>query len=82
MLTGINFSSNAVEPFTAEEEAEFLDWLEGQCSDGYGEGLEQRPISIDDGDLYVSYWHAGGDYFLLNSDAFDAYLADLKIGSI
>lgn len=70
------------EPFTAEEEAEFLDWLEGQCSDGYGEGLEQRPISIDDGDLYVSYWHAGEDYFLLNSDAFDAYLADLKLGSI
>lgn len=68
------------EPFTEEEEAEFLDWLEGQCSDGYGEGLEQRPISIDDGDLYVSFWHAGEDYFLLNSDDFDAYLTGPQMG--
>ena len=70
------------EPFTEEEEAEFLDWLEGQCSDGYGEGLEQRPISIDDGDLYVSFWHAGEDYFLLNSDDFDAYLTGPKMGGM
>ena len=42
------------EPFTEAEEAEFLDWLEGQCSDGYGEGLEQRPIRTEDGDdVYV-----------------------------
>lgn len=68
------------EPFTEEEEAEFLDWLEGQCSDGYGEGLEQRPISIDEGDLYVSFWNAGDDYFLLNSDDFDAYLSGQKMG--
>jgi len=32
-------------PFTEEEEAEFKDWLEGQCSDGYGEGLEQVKCS-------------------------------------
>ena len=70
------------EPFTEEEEAEFLDWLEGQCSDGYGEGLEQRPISIDDGDLYVSFWHAGEDYFLLNSDDFDAYLTSPRMGGM
>lgn len=70
------------EPFTEEEEAEFLDWLEGQCSDGYGEGLEQRPISIDDGDLYVSFWHAGEDYFLLNSDDFDAYLTGPRMGGM
>ncbi len=25
-------------PFTSDEKAEFKDWLEGQCSDGYGEG--------------------------------------------
>lgn len=68
------------EPFTEEEEAEFLDWLEGQCSDGYGEGLEQRPISIDEGDLYVSFWNASDDYFLLNSDDFDAHLSGQKMG--
>lgn len=68
------------EPFTEEEEAEFLDWLEGQCSDGYGEGLEQRPISIDEGDLYVSFWNASDDYFLLNSDDFDEHLSGQKMG--
>ena len=67
------------EPFTQEEEAEFLEWLEGQCSDGYGEGLEQRAISIDEGDLYVSFWNGSDDYFLLNSDDFDAYLTDPKM---
>lgn len=70
------------EPFTEAEEAEFLDWLEGQCSDGYGEGLEQRPIRTEDGDLYVSFWNGGDDYFLLGSDDFDAYLADHKIGGM
>ena len=70
------------EPFTEEEETEFLDWLEGQCSDGYGEGLEQRPIRTEDGDLYVSFWNAGDDYFLLNSDDFDAYLTRPKLGGL
>ena len=42
-------SAELTEPFTEEEEAEFKDWLEGQCSDGYGEGLEQVAISF----LYV-----------------------------
>ena len=70
------------EPFTEAEEAEFLDWLEGQCSDGYGEGLEQRPIRTEDGDLYVSFWNGGDDYFLLGSDDFDAYLTDHKMGGM
>ena len=68
--------------FTAEEEAEFKDWLEGQCSDGYGEGLEQRSILVDDGDMYVSFWHGGDDWFMLNGDEFDQYLSEQKIGGI
>lgn len=69
-------------PFTAEEEAEFKDWLEGQCSDGYGEGLEQRSIRVEDGDMYVSFWHGGDDWFMLNGDEFDEYLSDQKMGGI
>jgi len=69
-------------PFTAEEEAEFKDWLEGQCSDGYGEGLEQRPIRLEDGDLFVSFWHGGDDYFLLNDNEFDEYLSGQSMGGI
>ena len=61
------------EEFTPKEEAEFKEWLEGQCSDGYGEGLEQRPIKTDDGEAYVSFWNADA-FFLLNEEDFDDYL--------
>lgn len=38
------------------ELAELTDWLSGQFSDGWGEGLEQREIEVYDGELYVSFW--------------------------
>ena len=69
-------------PFTTEEEAEFKDWLEGQCSDGYGEGLEQRSIRVEDGDMYVSFWHSGDGWFMLNGDEFDQFLSEQKMGGI
>jgi hypothetical protein len=75
-------SADLTEPFTEEEDAEFKDWLEGQCSDGYGEGLEQVAIDTSDGDLYVSFWHISDQYFLLNSTEFDDYLQDFKMGGI
>ena len=67
-------------PFTEEEEIEFKDWLEGQCSDGFGEGLGQRPIHLEDGELYVSYWYGGPEYFLLNENEFDEHLGDQTMG--
>lgn len=75
-------SAELTEPFTEEEEAEFKDWLEGQCSDGYGEGLEQVAIDTPDGDLYVSFWHISDQYFLLNSKEFNEYLQDFQMGGI
>ena len=41
------------EPLTAEEMADLREEILGQCSDGLGEGFEQRPIDTDEGDLYV-----------------------------
>ena len=63
------------EPFTPEEEAEFKDWAVGQMADGWGESFEQREIRISDGEMYVSFWNSGDDYFMLNSDEFDEYLS-------
>jgi len=45
------------EPLSGEETAELLEFVTGQNSDGYGEGLEQRPIKTPDGEIYVSFWN-------------------------
>ncbi len=47
-----------------QEMKELTEWCLGQLSDGLGEGFEQRPVRTGQGDLYVSFWHSGGDYFL------------------
>ena len=54
------------EPFSPEEEKEWIDELIGQAADGFGEGLEQREIKTNDGDICVSFWHSGNDYFMEN----------------
>ena len=45
------------EHLSGEETAELLEFVTGQNSDGYGEGLEQRPIKTPDGEIYVSFWN-------------------------
>lgn len=46
-----------------ELEALVSEWC-GQESDGYGEGLEQRPIKIPNGELYLSFWDSSDDFFI------------------
>lgn len=54
----------SAEAFDAEEIEALRDGILGQNSDGFGEGFEQREISTPEGDMYVSFWHSGDDYFL------------------
>lgn len=61
-------TAKLTEPFTDEERESFLDWVSGQNSDGLGEGFEQRPIEIRNGELYVHLWQPGDDYFLCPKD--------------
>ena len=61
-----------LEPLTKEEQEELADWILGQNSDGLGEGFEQRPVETSDGELYVSLWHSGDDYYVLPEDEFRA----------
>lgn len=64
------------EAFSPEEEQEWIDELIGQAADGFGEGLEQREIKTDDGDIYVSFWHSGDDYFMENEMNFRQRMSD------
>ncbi len=60
------------EELTPEETERLRDAITGQNSDGLGEGFEQREIPIDEGDLYVSYWQSGNEYFLYTEDEMNA----------
>ena len=70
------------EPFTAEEKEKVRSWVCGQNADGYGEGLEQRPIETEDGDLYVSMWNSGDDYFIYDENEMNNYLAQQQSGGM
>ena len=72
------------EPMTEEEENELKDWIRGQNSDGLGEGFEQREISTDRGDLYLSFWDSGEGYFIKDGEEMDEYLGHtgLQFGGV
>ena len=75
----------SAEAFTSEEIEAIKDDISGQNSDGFGEGFEQREISTDEGDLYVSFWHSGDDYFIHTQEEMDEYINQgngLKIGGM
>ena len=75
----------SAEAFTPEEIEAIKDGISGQNSDGFGEGFEQRPITTDEGDLYVSFWHSGTDYFIHTQDEMDEYINQsngLKMGGM
>lgn len=64
------------EELTEDETEIFKDWLLGQCSDGFGEHFEQQPIHTEDGDLFVSFWHSGDNYFLCTEDELDGCIEE------
>ena len=68
------------EPFTAKEKEAVRNWITGQNADGLGEGFEQRPIETEDGDLYVSMWNSGDDYFVYDEEEMNEYLDQLQCG--
>ena len=66
------------EPLTEGETEILKEWISGQNSDGLGEGFEQRAVEIEEGDLYVSFWHSGDDYFVYSQEEMDAYIHEQR----
>jgi len=59
------------EPLTPAELSALKDYITGQMADGYGESFEQREIKTHDGELYISFWSSGADYFVNTQQEFN-----------
>lgn len=53
---------------TVQELEKIKDNITGQASDGWGEGFEQRVIKTDIGDIYISFWNSGKDWFIKSAE--------------
>ncbi len=52
------------EMLSSTEMLELKDWWRGQLSDGWGEGIEQREIKVDRGELYLEPWTSKDSFFV------------------
>ena len=62
------------EDLTVEEIESVKDYISGQNSDGLGEGFEQQEITIEEGEMAVSFWHSGNDYSIMTQEEFDDFI--------
>lgn len=57
-------------PLSPQELSGLMEEWQGQESDGWGEGFEQREIKTEEGELCVSFWHPGDDFFIKTEQDF------------
>ena len=63
-------------PITPGEMGELTQWWSGQLSDGWGEGLEQREIVVESGDLNIEPWTPDDSFFIATQKEFDRMMGN------
>lgn len=53
---------------TSSELEKIKDEIIGQAADGWGESFEQREISTDMGDVYISFWNSSKSWFIKTAE--------------
>ena len=62
------------------ETHELTQYLIGQYADGYGESLEQHPITLGEDEVYISFWNSDDCYLKPESELFPEQ--EIKMGGI
>ena len=64
------------------ETADLVGYISGQFSDGFGEGLEQRPITLGEDEVYISLWNSEDYYLKPESELFHEQKLDQTMGGL
>lgn len=64
------------------EIADLIGYISGQFSDGFGEGLDQRPITLDGNEVYISLWNSEDYYLKPESELFHDQKLEQTMGGL
>lgn len=64
------------------ETADLVGYITGQFSDGYGESLEQHPVTLGDDEVYISLWNSEEYYLKPESELFHDQKIDQTMGGL
>ncbi len=64
------------------ETADLVGYVTSQYADGFGEGLEQRPITLGEDEVYISLWNSEDYYLKPESELFPEQKLDQTMGGL
>lgn len=64
------------------ETADLVGYITGQFSDGYGESLEQHPVTLGGDEVYISLWNSDDYYLKPESELFHDQKLDQTMGGL